>query len=273
MLKDAYENHYAVGAFNVYNYETMKGVIDSAAECNCPVIVAFGEKYLHNMSLRDVAYLAKSFSEQYSIPFCLHLDHCSSLQVVFQAIREGFSSVMYDGSRLPFEENVANTKLVCRVAHACGVSVEAELGSIASGERSYEGSTEDKEIYTSPDKAKEFVDETGCDALAVSIGTVHGFYKGEPNIRIDILKEINSKLNVPLVLHGGSGIPERTIRECIGNGVAKINVNTEISAFALDKTKRLLNTKDDLHLSGVALEISNAVSEVVKKYINFFRNK
>ena len=123
------------------------------------------------------------------------------------------TSVMYDGSALPFEENLKNTRLICKAAHAVGVSVEAELGSLAAGEHSHEGTPEDREIYTDPDMAGEFAEETGADALAVSIGTVHGQYKGTPCIRTDILKKINEACGIPLVLHGGSGTPEATIRE------------------------------------------------------------
>ena len=270
LLGGAYRSGYAVGAFNVYNYETMKGVVLAAKRLGQPVIAAFGAKYLVNMSLVEARAMARALGREHRVDVCLHLDHCPDLDTVFQAVRAGFSSVMYDGSALPFEENIEKTALVCKVAHSCGVSVEAELGSLAATETSHEGSADDREVYTSPDAAKQFVERTGCDALAVSVGTVHGLYKGEPKIRVDILKAINAALGLPLVLHGGSGIPEATIRECIANGIAKINVNTEISIFTVERTRDLLATGKLPHLSVLAEKQQGFVSEVVEKYMRFF---
>jgi len=273
MLKKAREEKYAVGSFNVYNYETMKGVVKAAESCGLDaVIVAFGAKYLKNMGLEEAVSMARELAAQSTVDICLHLDHCPNMDTVFAAIRAGFNSVMYDGSALPYAENEANTKKVCEVAHACGVSVEAELGSLAAGIDSHEGSETDVEQYTDPDAAAQFVQNTGVDALAVSVGTVHGLYKGEPNIRLDILSAINDKAGIPLVLHGGSGIPEQTITACIGLGIAKINVNTEISSYVVKKTQEKLTDGSKLpHLSVLALMQQDWVAEVVTKYIRFFR--
>lgn len=270
ILDEAYKNYYAVGSFNGYNYETFKGIIDAGVETGTPVILAFGAKYLDNMPVETAAALAESLAKDAPIPVCLHLDHCKDKEVVYRAIKAGFGSVMYDGSALPFAENLKHTKEVCRVAHACGVSVEAELGSLAAGEKSHEGTAEDVQAYTDPDAAKQFVEETGVDALAVSVGTVHGLYKGKPNIRIDILNAINEKLNMPLVLHGGSGIPEMDILACIRHGIAKINVNTEISVYTVEQTKQYL-MKEEPHFSVLSLAQIGYVKEIVKKYMNFFR--
>ncbi len=269
ILTLAYDNKYAVGSFNAYNYETFKGIIDAGVETNTPIIVAFGAKYLENMSLETASSLVRSIAQEISIPVCLHLDHCSDLNTIFRAIKAGFGSVMYDGSALPFEDNLKNTKLVCKVAHASNVSVEAELGSIAAGDKSHEGKSTDIEAYTDPLAAKRFVEETKVDTLAVSIGTVHGLYKGKPNIRIDILKSINENLAIPLVLHGGSGTPEEDILNCIANGISKINVNTEISTYTIDKTTEFLSEKQP-HLSVLSLNQIENVKEIVKKYISFF---
>ncbi len=269
ILNEAYINHYAVGSFNGYNYETFKGIIDAGCETKAPVILAFGAKYLKNMSLETASAIAKSLGEEIETPVCLHLDHCSDPDTVFRAIRAGFGSVMYDGSALPFDENVKNTKLVCDIAHACGVSVEGELGCLAAGERSHEGSATDVEAYTDPALAKQFVDMTHVDALAVSIGTVHGLYKSKPNIRIDILETINNLLAIPLVLHGGSGLSEKDILCCIAKGIAKINVNTEISVYAVDKTKDLLFDQQP-HFSELSLNQVSYVKDIVRKYISFF---
>ncbi len=273
MLGDAYKNGYAVGSFNAYNYETIRGIIEAGRSFGSKsVIVAFGYKYLVNMELDDVVAVTKTLADRSGLSVCLHLDHTPDVPTIFKAIRAGFGSVMYDGSALPFAENLANTKLVCDVAHASGVSVEAELGSLAAGEHSHEGSADDREVYTSPEQAAQFIKETGVDALAVSIGTVHGVYKGEPNIRIDILQEINAACGIPLVLHGGSGVPEETIRETIKNGISKINVNTEISMYAVDKLKAGL-AEGKPHLSVLSKVEEEAVREVVEKYMAFFQGR
>lgn len=271
MLDDAYSGNYAIGSFNAYNYNTIKGVIQAAESLGRPVIVAFGEKYLANMHLEDVYSIVSTIASRTGVPICLHLDHCKNIDVIIRAIRSGFTSVMYDGSALSYEDNLKNTKLVCDIAHACGVTVEAELGSLAAGRGSHEGTPDDKEIYTDPDQALDFVSSTGVDALAVSIGTVHGLYSGAPNIRIDILQAINKNVKIPLVLHGGSGLSDSIIQDCIKNGISKINVNTEISTHAVNKLFESLKAKKE-HLSVLSLQEQEHVKEIVFKYMNFFKS-
>ena len=262
IVDEAYAKKYAVGSFNGYNSETFRGIIEAGVETKTPIILAFGAKYLSNMSLSMAAAVTKALAADLDIPVCLHLDHCKDMNVVFQALKAGFGSVMYDGSMLPYEENLANTKKVCEVAHACGASVEAELGSIAAGEKSHEGSASDVQAYTDPKLAGEFVRETGVDALAVSVGTVHGLYKGKPNIRIDILEEIDKNTQIPLVLHGGSGVPEEDILNCIAHGIAKINVNTEISAYTVESTAKYLQ-EEQPHFSVLSLKQEEYVKEIL----------
>ena len=269
MLKEAYAAHRAVGSFNWYNYETLAGIIEAAEAYKTPVIASFGAKYLSNMTLKTAVALTKSLADEVSVPVCLHLDHCSDKLTIMQAIDAGFGSVMYDGSRLSFDENVANTKEICDIAHECSVSVEAELGSLAAGDNSHEGSADDKEVYTSPKSAAKFVRYTGVDALAVSIGTVHGMYKGTPNIRVDILSDINAAVGIPLVLHGGSGTPEDKLIACIDNGISKINVNTEISEYVIAHTREYLAANAP-HYSVLSLEQRTWVREVVGRYIALF---
>ena len=269
MLHNAYKNKTAVGSFNFYNSETLYGILMAAAQRKTPVIAAFGKKYLTNMSLEEVAALTDAASNAAGTEVCLHLDHCDELPVIFRAIRSGFTSVMYDGSALPFEENVKNTARVCEAAHACGVSVEAELGSLKAGRDSHEGTAQDKEQYTDPGAAAEFVERTGVDALAVSIGTVHGFYKGEPHIRLDILQAIDDTLHMPLVLHGGSGTPRETLKACIAHGISKINVNTEISDYVVRKTREFLE-KENPHFSVLSLRQREYAAEIVGKYMDLF---
>lgn len=270
ILNQTREKKFAVGSFNVYNFETIKGVIESAKESQIPAIVSFGEKYLENMEIETVQAIVRSMAEQTEVPIALHLDHCKTPDIIFKAIKAGFTSVMYDGSALPYEQNLKKSKAITDIAHAMDVSVEAELGSIAAGVETNEGSDEDQEVYTNPVQADEFVKFTGIDALAVSIGTVHGMYKGEPKINIEVLKEIASMVNIPLVLHGGSGTPEAKIRECIENGICKINVNTEISVFTVGKIRQLLAERSSYHLSTISLKEVEYVKEVVKKYMKMF---
>ncbi|OPY06698.1 MAG: putative fructose-bisphosphate aldolase [Syntrophaceae bacterium PtaB.Bin095] len=269
LLDEAQKKGYAVGAFNVYNFETLLGVVKAAQEEKAPVIIAFGERYLENMDFESVALVAERLSREVSTPIALHLDHCKAVGPIVRAIRAGFTSVMFDGSSLPFAQNVAATKDVVRIAHAAGVSVEAELGAIALGDRSNEEGAE--QIYTDPAQARELVESSGVDALAVSIGTVHGLYRGEPKIDIDTLKAIRGLVSVPLVLHGGSGTPEGVLRECIRNGVCKINVNTEISTFVVDRFRALLASGKDLPYSKLSLEAVSLVTQVVRKYIGIFK--
>ncbi|CDI40954.1 Ketose-bisphosphate aldolase [Tepidanaerobacter acetatoxydans Re1] len=272
ILCDCKQKKYAVGSFNVYNYETIKSVIKSSKEMCISTIVAFGEKYYQNMHPKEVYKLVNEMAERERVTVALHLDHCKNIENILLAIQAGFTSVMFDGSMLPFEENIEKTKRVVDIAHAVGVSVEAELGSIKAGAYSSEEGYD--EIYTDPDKAKEFIEKTNVDALAVSIGTVHGFYKGEPRINLDILDKIYKKTDIPLVLHGGSGLPEDTVRNCIQRGICKINVNTEISYSVVEKMKKFLLTAEALpHFSELSTIAVEEGSRVVKKYMELFYNK
>jgi fructose-bisphosphate aldolase class II len=270
ILSLAEQGGFAIGSFNAYSYETIRGILECAEQRNQPAIIAFGERYLENMDFDTVYSMVMVASRYIRTPFALHLDHCSSLENVYRAVKAGFTSVMYDGSSLSFELNIANTYKAVEVAHASNVSVEAELGSLAAGEHSHEGTASDEEIYTDPAQAGDFVSHTGVDALAVSIGTVHGMYKGKPNIRTDILKKIRQRVDIPLVLHGGSGIPEETIRECIRNGIRKINVNTEISVYTVEQLKALLNGQKAYHLSVLSLKQIQYIREAVSKYMSLF---
>lgn len=269
VLNEARAGKYAVGSFNVYNYETVRGVIESGQEMGFATIVAFGENYLVNMTVEEMSALVRTMASKVDVPIVLHLDHCKSYDNIVKAIRAGFTSVMFDGSHLPYEENIRQTAEIVKIAHAVGVSVEAELGALAKGEFSNEEDAE--QIYTNPKEAKRFVDETGVDALAVSIGTVHGMYKGTPRIDVGILEQIAAVVDIPLVLHGGSGTPEDVVKTCIKTGICKINVNTEISVYTVDKVQELLAAKK-CHLSEISLREVGYVKDVVKKYMTMFKN-
>lgn len=269
MLKKAQDQKYALGSFNIYNYETIKGVFNAIKAADVDGIIAFGAKYIANMELNEVANLIKTITTGYNKDIAIHLDHCDNFKTIKEAIDAGFTSVMIDGSALPYEENVALTKEVSEYAHQRGVSVEAELGSIALGDHSNEDSQEEK--YTNPLQAKDFVDRTGVDCLAVSIGTVHGTYKGTPKISVERLKEIHALLDIPLVLHGGSGTPVATIKECIANGICKININTEMSKNAVAAMYQRIQENPKSHFSQLSVLAREEVTEVATKYINLFR--
>ena len=273
VLSEAQSNAYAIGSFNIYSYETIKGVLQSAQDLNSPVIIAFGERYLENMGFDSVSALVNAEARNLNVDAVLHLDHCKKMDNIYKAIRAGFTSVMYDGSALSYEDNIRNTKRVVEIAHACNVSVEGELGALAAGKDTNEGTETDKEMYTSVSEARTFVEKTDVDALAVSIGTVHGMYKGAPNIRIDILKEIRHSIDTPLVLHGGSGTPENIIKECILNGICKINVNTEISNYVVNSIKTLINGEERCHLSYISFKEIEYVKQIISKYIQIFKHQ
>lgn len=269
LLKEARRHKYAVGSFNVYNYETIRGVIEAGRELGYPTIVAFAEGYLQNMDLDEVFAIVHTMACKSSVPVALHLDHCKSFANIVRAIRVGFTSVMFDGSSLPIEENIKKSAQVVAIAHASDVSVEAELGALAGGEFSNEEAG--NQVYTEPGQASYFVEKTGIDALAVSIGTVHGMYKGTPRIDLGVLRNIAERVDLPLVLHGGSGTPEEVIRECIQNGISKINVNTEISYYTVEQMRALLQSGNNYHLSQLAVKEVGFVREVVTKYSKVFR--
>ena len=221
MLKKAYEGGYAVGAFNVNNMEIIQGIMEASAENNSPVILqvsAGARKYANPIYLKKLVEAALEVNKQkgIDIPVALHLDHGADFEICKDCIDNGFTSVMIDGSKYPFEENVSLTKKVVEYAHAHGVTVEAEIGKLAGIEDDVNVSSDDA-MYTNPDEAVEFVKRTGCDSLAIAIGTSHGAYKfkGEPRLRYDILEEISNRLpGFPIVLHGASSVPQEFVEKC-----------------------------------------------------------
>ena len=230
MLKEATRNHYAVGAFNIGNKDIMEAIIQAAEDEQCPAIIECAVPELRYLGKDFIPYVRKRL-EASPIPFVLHLDHGSDIEVIKEAIDAGFNSVMIDASSKPFEENVAITKEVVSYAYAHDVCVEGELGTIGNTLSSSCGDGLDTTIiYTEPAKAKEFCERTGVDALAVAIGTSHGMYAhGQtPKLRMNILDEIHKVCTTSLVLHGGSGNADEEIVEAIKHGIAKINISSEV---------------------------------------------
>ncbi|MCH4181342.1 MAG: ketose-bisphosphate aldolase [Atopobiaceae bacterium] len=244
MLEVAKENHFAVGAFNVADSNFMRTVAEAAEENDSPAIIAIHPTELAYVKDDFIAYVLDRVKNS-PVPFVVHMDHGDSLASIVRAVHAGFSSVMIDGSLLPFEENIATTKQVVDVCHLVDVSVEGELGTIGTTGTSVEGGmTEVK--YTDPDDAKRFVAETGVDTLAVAIGTCHGLYpKGvTPKLRMDVLESIKGVVDIPLVLHGGSGNPDAEVAEAVRIGIQKVNISSDYKYAFFKKCREVLSTTE-----------------------------
>lgn len=288
LLEKASRGKYAVGHFNVNNLEILQGAVQAAEKLRSPVILATSEGAIRYAGMPYLVAMAKAAAQESTVPIALHLDHGTDLQIITQAIRSGYSSVMIDASHEPFERNVQLTKKVVQLAHRYGVSVEAELGTIGGAEDAVRSR---KILYTDPEKAREFVERTGCDFLAVAIGTSHGAYKfsGTPQVRFDLLQEIRKRVRVPLVLHGASavssalvnqarkygaqvsgmhGVPDVQIKKAIRLGIAKINTDTDLRiAFDAAVRKVIYQRPKDIdprHILGPARE---AIQHVVEQRI------
>lgn len=267
MLKKAKEEHYAVPHFNINNLEWTKFILEECNELNVPVILGVSEGAVKYMgSYLVVADLVKALvkSLNIKIPVCLHLDHGSSLESCISAIDAGFSSVMIDGSRLPLEENIKITKEVVSYAHERGISVEAEVGHI--------GTTEDnmtkEETNATLEDCQILYENTDIDALAAALGSVHGFYKKEANLDFETMELINKSLPVPLVLHGGTGIPDDKVRMAISKGISKININTELQSVWSKAVRKYLLENEDVYdprkiISSGEAAMKERISEIV----------
>lgn len=244
MLNKALEGGYAVGQFNINNLEWTQAILDAVEEANSPAILGVSEgaaKYMGGF--KAVVGMVKGQLEERNIsqPVAIHLDHGSSLESCRAAIDAGFTSVMIDNSKFPIEENIANTREVVEYAHSKGASVEAEIGSVGGTEDGVTGGV----IYADPEECKRIVEEAKIDALAAALGSVHGDYDGEPKLGFDEMKEISELTGAPLVLHGGSGIPEHQIKKAIEYGHSKINVNTELQQVWAKKTREVIANNPD----------------------------
>lgn len=245
ILADAKKNHYAIPAFDVSNYEMMKAVLETCEEEKSPALLMGLGVDLGGRNMNLLTSMIKSSSEFFKIPVCFHLDHATDFDFIKTAIDAGFSSVMYDGSVLPFEENARNTAAVTEYAHKKGITVEAELGHVGNasvGSISETGTdTDPGESLTVPEEVAKFVEITDVDALAVAIGTSHGVYQKTPELRIDRLDEITAICDRPLVLHGGSGTPDDQMQNAIYHGITKINIYSDV-LYALNQgLKNTLN--------------------------------
>lgn len=244
ILLDAQKNGYAVGAFNVNNMETIQAIIEAAEETRSPVILQASQGGLKYAGVEYLATLGKLAANNATVPVALHLDHGTDFEQIMLCIRHGFSSVMIDASKYSLEENIAYTKKIVELAHAVGVTVEAELGKIGGTEDDIVVSERDA-TFTNPEEAKRFAEETGVDYLAIAVGTAHGIYKGEPKLDYDRIEAIRSIVDIPLVLHGSSGVPEASIKKAVPLGIAKINIDTDLRIAFAEGVKDFIKEKPE----------------------------
>jgi fructose-bisphosphate aldolase class II len=240
ILDVAHEHSFAVPAFNISDWAMFRGIVEISEETNAPLLVAIHPDEVRHIGREMIIGIIER-SHRSSVPIAIHWDHGATYEQILEAIRFGFTSVMIDGSLKPFEENVAISRKVTESAHVLGLSVEAELGTIGAND-SYAEAGSAEIIYTDPDDAVTFVEQTGVDSLAVAIGTFHGLYPAhlKPELKLDLLKEIKSRVQIPLVLHGGSGNPDDEIREAARIGINKINISTDIKIAYHNKMREVL---------------------------------
>ncbi|EOH98069.1 ketose-bisphosphate aldolase [Enterococcus pallens] len=245
LLAVAKENKFAVPAFNICSYDMMKAIMEEAEVQNAPVILEIHPDEIAYLNNEFVA-AAREYAHNSSVPVVIHMDHGGTIKDVMRAIRNGYTSVMIDASAQPYEDNLAITKQVVELAHNVNVSVEAELGTIGNNGSAEGGSA--NIIYTDPDQAETFVKETGIDTLAVAIGTAHGLYPKNmtPKLNIELLKELNKRIDIPFVLHGGSGNPDSEVSEAVKHGVAKVNLSSDLKSVFFDALREILSENPDM---------------------------
>lgn len=236
MILEARRGGYAVPAFNAENLEMVQAIIEAAEEARSPVMIQTTPSTVKYITLRQAVAMVKADAEVATVPVSLHLDHCESYEAVAAAIDAGYSSVMIDASKLPYEENIAVTQKVVAKAKPLGITVESELGTVGGKEDGHSAEI----AYTDPDEALDFFTRTGIDIFAIAIGTAHGFYKGEPKLNFELLAKIKDMIDCPLVLHGGSGIPDEMIKRTIELGINKVNYATELRAAATKAVRAAL---------------------------------
>lgn len=268
ILETAEEKKAAVGAFNTPNLECVLAVMDAAERLKVPVILSHAELHEPVAPLSEIAPVMIAAAKAASVPVCVHLDHCEHFDYMKRALELGFTGVMYDGSLLPYEENLKNTKKAVALAARFNCGVEAELGAMPSREDG-EG-TAAGPVYTDPDQAVEFCRETGIDALAPSFGTAHGIYKSKPVLDLDLVKTISEKTGLPLVMHGGSGVSPEDYRSGIRSGLRKINYYTYMSRAGVTAVKDLLSREDVTFFHDLALAARKAMESDAEKAMRVF---
>lgn len=245
LLLKAQEGHYAVPAFNAENMEMVQAIIAGAEEMNSPVIIQTTPSTVAYANVTMYRAMVYALAKHSKIPIAIHLDHGNSFELCKEAVESGYTSVMIDGSKLPFEENIELSKSVVDMAKEFSVPVEAELGTVGGKEDGHVV-TDKEALYTNPLQAKEFVERTGITSLAVAIGTAHGFYKGELKLDFQRLSEIREMVSIPIVLHGASGVPDQAVQKSIGLGICKVNFATELRFAYTEAVKKAIEEDKDI---------------------------
>lgn len=253
---------------NFYNLETLTGIIQAADICKMQVILQLTKSSIDYIGLETAVSMARSLSARHNVESWIHLDHGDSPELARMCLEAGFDSVMYDGSELTLDENIANTRKVVAMAKAFGANVEAELGYIAKLGQSTQNAG-----FTDPEEARIFVERTGVDALAVAIGTAHGFYKEEPKLDFERLKEIREMTDTFLVLHGGSGIPDETVKKAISLGICKVNMSTETKNAFMGKLREIMTATEEIDLRKVFPPAIQVVRDLIIHKLKIFSAK
>ena len=270
LLFKAEKEGYAVGAFNANNMEIVQAILEAAKRENAPVIMQASQGAITYAGLDFITGMVRLAATASTVPVALHLDHGTDFDQVVRCIRSGFTSVMYDGSKLPLEENIAITRKVLDMTRPIGVSVEAELGKIGGTEDDVHVSEKDA-MYTDPEEARHFVEQTGIQSLAIAIGTAHGQYKGEPQLDFDRLAKIKALVKIPIVLHGSSGVPDESVRRAIELGVRKVNIDTNIrEAFVGEMRRVMIEKPDEIDPRKILGPAREAATAIIAEKIRLF---
>lgn len=277
ILKIAEEKKIAVGAFNTPNLESLLAIIAASEELKVPVIIQFAQCHESWIPIDVIGPIMVEHAKKAAVPVCVHLDHGETLEYLERVLAMGFTGIMYDGSALPYEENLENSKKAVRMAEKTGASVEAELGSMGkreSGAGDGTGEEDDTKIYTDPVLARQFVKDTGIDALACSFGTTHGIYLSQPRLDFNVVKEVRKQTGgIPVVMHGGSGVGKEDFHEAVKAGVRKINYFTYMDksggTAATDYIRRL-DEKEPVFFSSIIMASQEAIKQNVKEAMKTF---
>ena len=283
LMEDAEKGGYAVGAFNVSNLESLMAIMQAAEETGRGVILNYAEVHAPFLSMEQAALIMLDAAKKAKVPVCVHLDHGSSMESCIQAIRLGFTSVMLDASAEDYETNVRETKEIVRLAHSVGVTVEAELGHIFSSDMGLAESPKEAEtlesfdsaedVYTDPAPAKDFVERTGVDVLAIAFGTTHGIYTKKPKLDLERITKIKEAIDIPFVMHGGSGLSKEEFQTAIRNGIRKINYYTYMTLAGGRAVKEALDQKspdENIFFHDIPMIAVEAMKENVKEAIQVF---
>ena len=271
LFQNAEKNGYAIPHFNHSDFWDMSAIVEAAQQSGTPIFLACLPKVIETIGIDKLGAIAKIVMEESNVPVIYHLDHCHSVELCLEAVNYGYKSVMIDAADLPLEENIAAVKKVVEYAHAKGGHVEAEIGKIKSaGDEGYTP----EETLAGVEEAKRLVEETNVDALAVSIGSEHGFYQHEPKLNYDLLNILHSNIKVPLVLHGGSGIPEEKVRRAINGGIRKVNVGTHVRYTYIKSVGEAIEKMGAMtHTADIMAYAKKNVKEVVKEWMRICTNK